>query len=136
MDHLLKQECPFSEKHVGEKIATLFIQNFKTMSEQTKQPIFIFAKWQVKASGINKVLELLPELVKKSTNEEGNLSYKIFRNGTDTNTLILMESYRDEASIALHKNSDHYQQIVVQHIVPLLENREVTLVSELHLNGN
>ena len=92
------------------------------MSEQTKQPIFIFAKWQVKASGINKVLELLPELVKKSTNEEGNLSYKIFRNGTDTNTLILMESYRDEASIALHKNSDHYQQIVVQHIVPFFEN--------------
>ena len=102
------------------------------MENQTKQPIFIFAKWQVKNGQLQKVLDLLPLLIEKSKNEEGNLFYKIYQDNSGPNTLMLSESYRDMASIESHKNSDHYQEIAVKQIIPLLENREVILASELN----
>lgn len=103
------------------------------MENQT-QPIFIFAEWQVKNGNLQTVLDLLPSLIEKSTSEEGNLFYKIYQDNSDPNTLILNESYKDMASIESHKNSGHYQEIAVKQIIPLLENREVILASELDLN--
>lgn len=102
------------------------------MENQT-QPIFIFAKWQVKKENLQTVLDLLPSLIEKSKSEEGNIFYKIYQDNSDINTLILNESYIDMASIEAHKNSEHYQEIAVKQIIPLLENREVVLASELDL---
>lgn len=101
--------------------------------ENQIQPIFIFAKWQVKNGNLQTVLALIPSLIEKSTSEEGNIFYKIYQDNVDINTLILNESYRDMASIEAHKNSDHYQEIAVKQIIPLLEKREVVLASELRL---
>ena len=101
--------------------------------ENQNQAIFIFAKWQVKDGNLQTVLSLLPSLVEKSTSEEGNIFYKIYKDNSDSNTLILNESYKDMASIEAHKNSEHYQEIAVKQIIPLLENREVILASELDL---
>lgn len=101
------------------------------MENQT-QSIFIFAKWQVKNGELQTVLDLLPSLIEKSKNEEGNLFYKIYQDNSEPNTLILNESYRDMASIESHKNSDHYQEIAIKQIIPLLENREVILASKLN----
>lgn len=102
------------------------------MENQT-QAIFIFAKWQVKNGNLQTVLDLLPSLIEKSTSEEGNIFYKIYQDNSDSNTLILNESYKDMASIEAHKNSGHYQEIAVKQIIPLLENRDVALASELNL---
>lgn len=99
--------------------------------ENQNQPIFIFAKWQVKNGELQTVLNLLPSLIEKSKNEEGNIFYKIYQDNSDSNTLILNESYKDMASIEVHKNSNHYQEIAVKEIIPLLENREVILASEV-----
>ncbi|MDB5281931.1 MAG: hypothetical protein JWO06_1006, partial [Bacteroidota bacterium] len=38
---------------------------------------------------------------------------------------------KDEAAVAAHRASDHFQSIVLGQIVPLLENREVVLATEL-----
>ena len=103
------------------------------MNNTSEQPIYIFAKWKVKKEELQTVLKLLPKLMEKSTNELGNLFYKIYQSNSETNTLILMESYKDEISIEIHKNSEHYQDIVVKQIIPLLENREVILASEFNL---
>ena len=62
------------------------------MENQT-QPIFIFAKWQVKNGNLQTILDLLPSLIEKSTSEEGNIFYKIYQDNADINTLILNESY-------------------------------------------
>lgn len=101
--------------------------------ENQNQSIFIFAKWQVKDGNLQTVLSILPSLVEKSTSEEGNIFYKIYQDNSDSHTLILNESYKDMASIEAHKNSEHYQEIAVKQIIPLLENREVILASELDL---
>lgn len=99
--------------------------------ENQAQPIFIFAKWQVKNGELQTVLDLIPSLIEKSKSEDGNLFYNIYQDNAEPNTLILHESYRDMASVELHKNSAHYQEIAAEKIIPLLENREVILASEL-----
>lgn len=96
-----------------------------------QQPIYVFAKWQVKEGQTDTVLNLLTAVVKKSTEEEGNLFYKVHQSNSETNTLILFEGYKDEAALAVHRNSEHFQTIVVGQIVPLLENREVILTTQL-----
>ena len=94
------------------------------------QTLFTFAKWQVKKDSIPAVLHLLPELIQKSIAEEGNVQYKIYRSNSESNLFILFEAYRDEQSLKAHRNSSHFQEIIVKQIVPLLENREVVLASE------
>jgi len=96
-----------------------------------QQTINVFAKWQVKEGKLNTVLDLLAEVAKQSRAEEGNLFYKINQSSTDANTLLLFEAYKDEAAVADHRGSAHFQTIVVGQIVPLLENREVFVTTEL-----
>lgn len=96
-----------------------------------EQPIHVFAKWQVKEAHLNTVLELLARVTKESTQEEGNLFYKVHQSNTEPNTLVLFEGYKHEQALAIHRNSAHFQTMVVGEIVPLLENREVILATEL-----
>ncbi len=84
-----------------------------------------------KKNCIETVLNLLPELIAKSIAEEGNARYKIYRSNSESNLFILFEVYRDEQSLEAHRNSSHFQEIIMKQIVPLLENREVILRSEL-----
>ncbi|QMW04391.1 putative quinol monooxygenase [Spirosoma foliorum] len=93
--------------------------------------VYIVAKWQVKEGQLEAVKALLPELVKQTTTEKGNLFYKIHQRVADQHTLILFEGYADEAAMNEHRNSAHFQELVVQQIVPLLEKREVDIASEL-----
>ena len=96
-----------------------------------KQPIHVFAKWQVKEGHLNTVLNLIPEVVAKSTSEEGNLFYKIHQDNSNENILVLFEGYVDEAAVEQHRNSEHFQTIVIGKIIPLLEAREVVLTTPL-----
>lgn len=94
-------------------------------------PIHVFAKWQVRPGQLDAVLGLLSQVARDSTAEEGNLFYEVHQGNADKNTLVLFEGYRDEAALSAHRNSEHFQAIVVGQIVPLLEAREVVLTTPL-----
>lgn len=91
-------------------------------------PIHVFARWKVKEGNMATVLELLKAVRSGTLQEQGNLFYKIHQSRADANTLILFEGYSDEVAQQAHMNTGHFQ-IVVQQIVPLLEEREVTLTT-------
>ena len=95
------------------------------------EPIYVFAKWQVKEGALQRVLDLLPELIQHTKNEAGNVCYHIYQSHTDTHIVLLYEGYEDEAALDAHRSSNHFKEIVVKQIVPLLEKREVNLASEL-----
>ena len=80
------------------------------------------------------VLSLLAELIAASAAEEGNLVYKIHQSRADENTLVLYEGYKDQAALAEHRNSAHFQTLVVEKIIPLLAEREIVIATELTLN--
>ena len=94
------------------------------------KPVYTFAKWRVKEGQLVTVLDLLAELTAKSTAEEGNLLYKIHQSISDANTLILFEGYRDESALAAHRNSEHFQSLVMVKIIPLLQDREIVATYE------
>jgi quinol monooxygenase YgiN len=92
----------------------------------------IIVKWKIKEPETIRILKLLPELVEKSRKEKGNVSYTIYQSENDPNELILHEQYTDAAAAEAHKQSEHYQRIVVNQIVPHLAMRDVTPVKQLH----
>lgn len=94
------------------------------------EPIYVFAKWQVKEGALQTVLDLLPGLIQSTKNEKGNVCYYIYQSHTDTHTLLLYEGYEHEAALDAHRSSSHFRETVVKQIVPLLEKREVNLASE------
>lgn len=111
------------------------IKEFKPLlhSQMNQKPVFTFAKWQVKKGQLDAVLTLLAEATRKSTLEEGNLFYKVYQSNTDPDTLLLYEGYVNNDAVDAHRSSAHFQTIVIGQIIPLLENREVMLASELDL---
>ena len=96
-----------------------------------QKPVYIFAKWQIKENQLSEVLNLLAEVSQKSKEEEGNLFYQIHQSNSDLNTLMLFEAYKNESALAAHRNSEHFQTLVIGKIVPLLENREVVVANQL-----
>ena len=98
-----------------------------------QKPVYLFAKWKVKEGQLDIILKLLPELAEKSRTEEGNLFYKIHQSNSDEHTLMLYEGYEDASAVEAHRNSDHFQNLVLSKIVPNLESREAILASELNI---
>ncbi|PJR04092.1 putative quinol monooxygenase [Avrilella dinanensis] len=95
--------------------------------------IITFAKWQVKQGNLDAVVSLLKEAVAKSSAEEGNLKYEVYQGNDNENILMLFEEYKNQEALEFHRNSAHFQDVVVGKIVPLLENREVIISSLLDI---
>lgn len=93
--------------------------------------VFVHAKWQVKEGKLDVVLQLMKEVREKSTQEEGNLFYKLHQSKEDQNTIVLYEGYVDADAVEMHRNSEHFKSIVLEQVIPLLENREVILMNLL-----
>ena len=91
---------------------------------ENHNPVHVFATWKVKEGQLKNVLTLLKTVHDKSIQEDGNLFYKIHQSKLDSDTLVLFEGYSGEAAVAEHRNSSHFQELVLGQIVPLLETRE------------
>lgn len=94
---------------------------------ENQNPVHVFATWRVKEGQVENVLSLLKEVHDQSIKEEGNLFYKIHQSKEDANTIVLFEGYNNEAAVAAHRNSVHFQDLVLGKIVPLLDTREIVL---------
>ncbi|WP_342644915.1 putative quinol monooxygenase [Mucilaginibacter sp. CSA2-8R] len=93
--------------------------------------IHVFAKWQVKKGQTGQVLALLKQAAEASRQEKGNLFYQVHQGTADPDTIVLFEGYIDESALAEHRESSHFQSIVVGQIVPLLDSREVTITKPI-----
>jgi quinol monooxygenase YgiN len=91
----------------------------------------LIVKWKIKASHTEAIIKLLPELAEETKKEKGNLLYTVYQSKSDPNELILHERYTDEEALEAHKNSPHYQSVVIGQVIPHLEVREVTFVNKL-----
>lgn len=97
----------------------------------SQKAVYVCAKWKVKEGKLDAVLHLMKEAAEKSAQEEGNILYKLHQSKSDENTLIIFEGYENDDAVEFHRNSEHYKNIVAKQIIPLLENREVTLMDLL-----
>ncbi|KRB55621.1 putative quinol monooxygenase [Flavobacterium sp. Root186] len=94
-------------------------------------PVHVFATWKVKEGQIENVLQLLKTVHEESIKESGNLFYKIHQSITDLNTIVLFEGYVSESAVTEHRNTAHFQNLVLGQIVPLLDERNIILTSPI-----
>lgn len=90
--------------------------------------ITVVARWQPAEGALGEVLAILAELRPQSLAEPGCLGYEVYRGVDAQHSLLLVERYADEAAIEAHRQSEHYQTLVVQRALPLLAHRQVELL--------
>jgi quinol monooxygenase YgiN len=90
--------------------------------------IVVVARWQTTEASLPTVLEHLAVLRPTSLAEPGCLGYEAYRGLDDPTSMVLIERYRDDAALQAHAKSEHYQQLVVERIRPLLIDRHVEVL--------
>ena len=93
--------------------------------------IKIVAKSVIKDGQKDTYLQLTKELIQKSRQEIGCISYNLFQDINDASVLTFIEEWQDKKAIELHNNSEHFTRII-----PLLADLrigtgEVNLYKEL-----
>jgi quinol monooxygenase YgiN len=85
----------------------------------------VIARYTLAPGNEDEVLALLPQLAEASRAEPGNLAYEVYRGIEDPKTVILLERYADRGAFAAHRESQHFKELALGQIVPLLESRHV-----------
>lgn len=58
------------------------------------------------------LIEAATELTELSLHDEGCVAYDVFSSLTVTNHLMICETWRDEASLKAHMESEHFRRLV------------------------
>jgi len=93
--------------------------------------VHVLATWEVKEGQMATVLDCLRTVKRESLKESGNLFYTIHQSNSNVNTLILFEGYKNAEAIEEHRNTTHFQELVLGTIVPLLSHREIVLATPI-----
>ncbi|WP_394777978.1 putative quinol monooxygenase [Undibacterium sp.] len=93
--------------------------------------ITVLARWQLADSAQSDVLCALGKLRLASLGEPGCLGYEVYQSmDTPQHSVLLLERYLDQAALDAHRQSAHYQELVVGRILPLLTARRVEFLRE------
>jgi len=85
----------------------------------------VIAHYYSKPDQSETVANLLGELAIKTRTEPANLYYEFFRSTVDKSHFVILEKYSDPRGLEAHRDTDHFQKIGMQKIIPLLVQREV-----------
>ncbi|MFD1469697.1 putative quinol monooxygenase [Hymenobacter caeli] len=89
--------------------------------------ICVAAEWRTRPEQAEAVRQLMRQAAAAvRENEPGNLLYLGHQDPTDPAHFLFYEQYADQAALEAHRDSAHYQQLVLGQIVPLLTERTVT----------
>ena len=99
------------------------------------KPIHVFDVWHIKEGCMNGTLRLLSEIAKSTREEKGNLFFSVHQINEATNTIVLFEAYSDLAAMEEHLESPHLQVLFIGGILPWLEKRDLTIMSEISDDG-
>lgn len=91
--------------------------------------VFYMVKWQIQPGQEAVVRQALTQLVAHSRSEPGCLYYQPHVSTAQPDLVYIYEVYASQAAALAHRETVHFQQLVLQTIVPLLLSREVAEVS-------
>lgn len=83
----------------------------------------LIARYTVRPGSESEVKSLIARLTSASTAEPGNLGFEPYVSLDDPRRIVLLERYADAAALAAHRETPHFQQLVLDKIIPLLESR-------------
>ncbi|MYS83188.1 putative quinol monooxygenase [Embleya scabrispora] len=85
----------------------------------------VVARYRTNPDTQEQVLALLDEMTRRSLAEPGCRGYRVHQGVEDERTIVLYEEYEAEADFTAHCASEHFRDIVLARVVPLLESRDV-----------
>jgi quinol monooxygenase YgiN len=68
--------------------------------------------------------ELIRRLAEASRREPGAVHYIAHRDPEDPRVFLIYEQYRDQAAFEAHGQTEHFKEIALGELFPMLENRE------------
>jgi len=71
--------------------------------------VSIIAILPIKAEKMDEFLAASKDLLAGVGQEEGNLLYTINRTKKDSNVVVIMERYKDQAAVAAHSGADYFK---------------------------
>ncbi|WP_368657823.1 putative quinol monooxygenase [Metabacillus halosaccharovorans] len=72
--------------------------------------IIIHARMSVKPEKKEEFLQEIEAVMEGSRAEAGNNSYDLFQNPTDSNSFVMVESWKDMEAVQAHNASSHFQK--------------------------
>jgi quinol monooxygenase YgiN len=84
----------------------------------------VIARYRVAPENQERVRQLLVPLAAASRDEPGNRGYEVLNDLEDPAEFRIVEHYVDRVAFDAHMNSDHYHEIGVHRIRPLLSDRQ------------
>jgi quinol monooxygenase YgiN len=86
-------------------------------------PVLLIARHTMKPGTEQQVLPLVAALVEAARDEPGNLAFDAYRSMEDPATYVLLERYASAEALADHRAAAHFNEIVLERLVPLLADR-------------
>lgn len=90
--------------------------------------IKIVAKGVVKDGCADQLIEAAKEMILKSREEEGNISYTLNQSTEDPNVLTFIECWKDQEAIKKHEASPHFTSSISK----VVELCEVPMTAEFY----
>ncbi|MFF8819015.1 putative quinol monooxygenase [Leucobacter sp. NPDC015123] len=89
----------------------------------------VIARYSASPETADEVAALLPQLAAGSRTEPGNISYTITRDLERPEEFVIVEEYASAADFAAHRETEHFTQIGLGTIIPLLVERKVVTLT-------
>ncbi|MDH5372595.1 MAG: antibiotic biosynthesis monooxygenase [Acidimicrobiia bacterium] len=90
----------------------------------------LIARMLVKEGKMGEAIEAFEELMAAVAGEDGTLAYSLNRE-SDSNTLVMLERYRDKAALAVHSSTPHFKAFSAKAGGFLDGRPEITIMDEI-----
>ncbi|MEU4892738.1 antibiotic biosynthesis monooxygenase [Streptomyces sp. NPDC044780] len=91
----------------------------------------VFAHYRCAAADAATVREALLTMREHTRREPANVAYEVHAEAGHPGGFVLYEVYEDRAGFDAHAAADHFQELIVGVVRPLLTEREVTFAEVL-----
>lgn len=85
----------------------------------------VIARYRLAEGGRPEVIELLGKLAAATRGEPGNVSFVTYQSVEDDRDVVLLERYASREAFAAHRETAHFQELVLDQIVPRLVSRTI-----------
>lgn len=79
--------------------------------------------WTAKQGSEDRVREILEQLGEASRQEPGVITYTAHVDPENPREFFIYEKYHDASGLEAHQATSHFQELVLQQAIPLLETR-------------
>ena len=94
--------------------------------------INVVAKVPVKDGKADDVIDLFKDLMTPVAEEEGTLFYRLNRDPSNPNMIVILERYRDKAALDAHASTPHFKALFSRMPEFLAGQPEISILKEIH----